>query len=226
MNRATFLTRTRQMSDTVGNTLDYPDELLKDLGSLVFMDEWKKILGANAYYATQRVFVSPDADLRFTVAELTTGSAESIKTHHRVLRIARGDGGELTFAPADSANLMTTTNNGCNEPMWTRVGSEIQCWGVSSSDTLTVLGNYIPCLIADLNSDTSPIDFPAGYTPVLFYETAALALLRGGREDQEAASLQRMADVIRQRMLADLSREAAQPLTFTPADDGLWEWGN
>lgn len=224
MTRQTFLTRVRQMSDTLEATNDYPDELLKDLGSMVHVDEWKKLLGEAPYYQTAVRTVTLDSQRRFAWSDLTSGTGNSVQTAHRVLEIADREGANLTYTQpervrlADLSRLQTTTR------LWTRNGAHVQTYGTATNDTLSVLVNYLPCALGDLASDADTITFPDPYMPILFYETAALALSKGGREMTEATDLMRMADMMRQKMLAEVRREAGQAWVIG-ADDDAWEWG-
>jgi len=85
--------------------------------------------------------------------------------------------------------------------------------------------NWTPTPIGELSSDADAVDWLSEWLPVLFYETAALTLTRGGREMDEATRLIGMGDKIRQRMLASLKREASTP-TVLGADDDVADWGS
>lgn len=224
MTRQTFLTRVRQMSDTLESTNDYPDELLKDLGSMVHVDEWKKLLGEAPYYQTASRTVTLDANRCFAWSALTSGTGNNVQTAHRVLEVIASDGEALTYSQPDRVRLADLSRLQTTTKLWTRNGSLIQTYGTSPGETITVLVNYVPCALGDLASDADPITFPDPWMPIVFYETAALALSKGGREVQEATDLMRMADNLRQRFLADIRREAGQPWILG-ADDHPWEWG-
>jgi hypothetical protein len=78
--------------------------------------------------------------------------------------------------------------------------------------------------VGDLASDADTVDWPTEWKPILFYETAALALSKGGRETQEARDLLQMADMLRQKMLQAFGRQSANPYIIG-ADDNAFEWG-
>ena len=222
--RQTFLTRVRQMSDTLYATVDYPDELLKEFGGMVHVDTWRTLLDAAPYYQTARRTVTLDSDLRFPWSALSSGSGNAQQNAHRVLEMADSEGSNLVYSQPDRLRLASTQRTVTTERLWTKVGQEVQTFGTSPGATLTVLVNYTPTSLGDLASDADPITFPQEFMPVLYYETAAHLLGKGGRETQEANDLFRMADMLRQRMLASLKREAAQPFIMG-ADDFPWEWG-
>mgnify|MGYP000588455891 CR=1 FL=1 len=203
MTRSALLTRVRQMSDTLYATVDYPDELLKDLLSMVHADEWRKILGVSPYERTQSITVLLDSALTFPWSDLTTGTGNDIKTVHRILEISDSAGRELTYAQPDRVRLgsLAAGGNTTTMQLWTKNGSRVQTTGTRSGETLTVLVNYTPTPVGDLASDADVVDWPNEWKPVLFYETAALALSKGGRETQEARDLLQMADMLRQKML-------------------------
>lgn len=224
MTRQTFLTRVRQMSDTLNATVDYPDELLKDLGSMVHVDEWKKLLGEAPYYQTKAVTVTLDATRCFQWSALTTGTGNAVETAHRVLEMVDNEGEGLTYSQPDRVRLADLSRLQTTMRLWTRNGSKVQTFGTTAGATLTVLVNYVPCALGDLASDADHVTFPDPWMPILFYETAALALSKGGREMNEATELLRMADMLRQKMLSEVRREAGQPWILG-ADDHPWEWG-
>lgn len=224
MTRQTFLTRVRQMSDTLNATVDYPDELLKDMGSMVHVDEWRKLLGEAPYYQTAARLVTLDANRCFPWSALTTGSGNTLQQAYRVLEVVAADGDNLTYTQPDRVRLADLSRLATTMKLWTRNGSLVQTFGTSPGEQLTVLVNYTPCPLGDLASDADVIDFVEPWKPILFYETAALALSKGGRETNEANELLRMADMLRQKMLADIRREAGQPYILG-ADDHPWEWG-
>lgn len=224
MTRQTFLTRVRQMSDTLNATVDYPNELLKDLGSMVHVDEWRKLLNEAPYYQTASRTVTLDADRCFLWSALTTGTGNNVQTVYRVLEAVASDGNNLTYAQPDRVRLADLSRLQTTTKLWTRNGSKVQTYGTTAGESLTFLVSYTPCALGDLASDADFIDFPEPWMPIVFYETAALALSKGGREVQEAVELQRMADGMRQKMLADIRRESGQPYILG-ADDHPWEWG-
>lgn len=222
--RQTFLTRVRQMSDTLYATLEYPDELLKEFGGMTHVDEWRKLLDIAPYYQTARRVVTVDSDRRFPWSALSSGTGNAQQNVYRVLEIADGTGANLTYGQPDRLRLASTQRLHTTERLWTKVGAEVQTFGTGVGDTLTVLVNYTPTSLADLASDSDTVDFPQEWMSLLYYETAALVLSKGGREMGESNDLLRMADMLRQKMLAALKREAAQPYILG-ADDHPWEWG-
>lgn len=225
MTRQDFLTRIRQMSDTLNATVDYPDELLKDFASMVHVDEWRAILSANAYYRTATYTVPLDANRTFAWADLTSGTGNNVKSVYRVLEMTDARGQNLTPTSPDRVRLANNVDaTATTVRLWTKVGDRVQVFGVSPGDTITALVNWTPCPMGDLASDADVVDWPSEWKPLLYYETAGLVLAKGGRETNEARELMQMAEKVRQRMLQTLGRESASPFTLG-ADDHPWEWG-
>lgn len=226
MTRQDLLTRVRQMSDTLYATVDYPDELLKDLASMVHADEWRKLLGVSPYERTAAIAVTLDSALTFAWSALTTGTGNAVQSVHRVLEVVDSAGRELTYTQPDRVVLagLPAVGNTTTLRLWTRNGSRVQTYGTQAGETLTVLVNYTPTPVGDLASDADTVDWPNEWKPVLFYETAALALSKGGRETQESRDLLQMADMLRQKMLQAYGRQSANPYVIG-ADDNAFEWG-
>jgi hypothetical protein len=227
MNRQDLLTRVRQMSDTLNATVDYPDALLKDLASMVHTDEWRKVLNASPYYRTAVRTPTLDASRQFAWSALSTGTDNDRQRVNRVLEMVNASGNALTYTQPDRLRLvnLSATNAAANsDRMWTRVGENVQTYGTTPGEVVHVLVNWTPTPVGDLSNDSDTVDWLEDWNPVLFYETAALALTRGGRETQEARDLLQMADMMRQKMLATVARDAAQPWILGAADSP-WEWG-
>lgn len=222
LTRQTFLTRARQMSDTLFGAVEYPDELLKDLAAMVHVDEWRRLLDEAPYYRTALRTVTLSGTGSFPWSDLSSGTGNSRETVYRVLQIADAAGNDLTYAQPERVRIAVQPALDAAHKLWTRVGSTVQTFGVAG--TVSVLVNWTPCSIGDLASDADTIDFPDPYAPILFYETAALALEKGGRETGEAQALKASAEAMRQKMLASLKRESAQAWVIGP-DDSAWEWG-
>ena len=218
ITKTTLFTRIRQMSDTTNETVDYPTVLISDFASIVFVDEWKKILGAAPYYRTARRSVAVDSEGRFLVTALNT----STSTVFRLLQVRGVDGRDFTYTAPSQLNILDDLTQ-WSDRVWTRVGDEIQLTGVKDA-TITVLVNYIPLSPNHQDDDAAVIDFPDNYEPILYYEAGALVLSKAGREMNDAVALQAMAERLRDKMLSDVRRDAAEPSYFVP-NDGAWEWG-
>lgn len=221
ITKQTLMTRIRQFSDTLNATADYPEPMVESIASFVHQDEWKKILGAAPYYRTARRSVTTDADGRFTVSSLSTATQNAF----RVLQINDGQYREYTYVNPSQVNLLgdLASMNGSTR-MWTRVGDDVQMMGSVTSTALTVLLNHTPKAVADITDDSEVVVFPSNYEPILYYESAALLLAKAGREMDDANAVQVMAERLREKMLADLRREVAEPTVFSPTDSP-WEWG-
>lgn len=225
MTRAEFLTRVRQLSDTLQATADYPSDMILDFASMVHADEWRGVLEASPYYRTVERTLTLDANRTFAWADLSSGSGDTRQRVFRVLALTDGDGRDFQYAPPDRLWLLRgAAVPSASQRLWTKNGDRVQVFGAGPGTTLYALVNYTPTAIGALASDASAIDWLEDWWPVLFYETAALTLTRGGREMDEATRLIGLGDKLRQRMLAALRREAATPTVLGAADDVL-DWG-
>ena len=223
-SRSDLLARIRQSSDTVSATVDYPTAFLQDIAGMVHIDEWKKVLDEAAYYRTNTVSVTLDNNRAFPWASLSTGSGNTVKTAYRVLEISDSAANNLTYHQPDRLRLASATRVQTTFRMWTRNGDTVQTFGTLPNDILTVLVNWTPCSVSDLASDADTVDWLNDYKPILWYESASTVLAKAGREVGEAQQLAGLADVMRQKMLSGIRREAATPYVMS-ADDNPWEWG-
>lgn len=224
MTRQDLLTRIRQMSDTLYATVDYPDELLKDMASMVHADEWRKILGAAPYYRTATVTPTLDAQRTFPLTALSSGTGNTRQKFNRVLEMTDEHGRAFTFAQADRLRLVNTSSVVTNDHLWTRVGDRVQVYGVGTGAIVHVLVNWTPTPVGDLTSDADTVDWLEDWKPILFYEIAGHVLAKGGRETNEARDLMAMAERLRSQMLAGVVRDSASPYVLG-ANDHPWEWG-
>lgn len=223
ITRQTLLTRARQWADAVSASSDWPDPLVLDTANFVFVDEWKKLLGAAPFYQTMRGTATTDTTGRFALTTLNSGSGDSAKTAHRVLQL-RGDHGDYQFVDASRVDLLQDLTGFQRDRIWTRVGTEIQVVGNGASATFNVLANWLPTTPMNLATDASTVSWPEGYETLLYMETAALMLAKAGRETNEAVDLQRQAEAVRQKMLGELARESGSPRILA-ADDSPDDWG-
>jgi hypothetical protein len=225
MTRQELLTRIRQMSDTMSASVDYPDALILDFASMVHIDEWRNVFGVAPYYRTQELALALDANGTFAWSALSTGTGDERKNAFRVLEITDDRGQPLSYAQADRVRLANNADDRMTTlRLWTRNGDRVQCFGVPDGGTVHVLVNWTPTPVGDLSADDVMVDWLDEWKPVLFYETAAMVLSKGGRETNETRELMQLAEKVRQRMLATLKREAGQPFV-AGADDNPWEWG-
>ena len=223
-SRSDLITRIRQASDTVSATVDYPDAFLLDIAGMVHIDEWKKIFDEAPYYRTASVAVALDSSKTFAWSALSTGTGNSAKNAYRVLEMTNTRGDNLVYHQPDRLRLADPSRVQTTFRMWTRNGDRVQTFGTTALDTLTVLVNYTPCSVSDLASDADTVDWLNDYKPILWYESASTVLAKAGREVSEAQQLAGLADVMRQKMLSGIRREAATPYVMS-ADDNPWEWG-
>jgi hypothetical protein len=226
MTRAEFLTRVRQMSDTLQAVVDYPDAFILDLATMVHADEWRSLLDASPYYRTQEYALTLDDNRTFAWSALSSGVGNARKNVYRVLALADADGRHFTYSQPDRLWLLrNSATANTRERLWSKNGDRVQVFGESAGKTVYALVNWTPTPVGDLASDADPVDWLDEWWPVLIYETAALTLSRGGREMDEATRLIGLGDKIRQRMLASLKREASTPYIIG-ADDDVADWGS
>lgn len=212
------------MSDTMTSASDYPDQLIRGFASMVHLDEWRKVLGVNPYYRTASFTLTVDANRQIPLASLSTGAGNSKQTFHRVLEVVTDGGENLTYTQPDRLRLVNQAAVQTTTRLWTRVGTAIQCYGVTAGDTVHVLVNWLPTAAGDLASVADTVDWIDGWEPILWYEIAAHLLAKAGRETTEARELMGMAEVQRQKLLQDVGRDASQPYVLG-ANDEPWEWG-
>jgi hypothetical protein len=225
MNRAEFLIRVRQLSDTLQATADYPDPMILDFATMVHADEWRGILDAAPYYRTAERMVTLDQDRTFPWASLSSGSGNAKQNVYRVLALTDTDGRDHTYTQPDRLWLLRNqAAQSTTQRLWTKNGDRVQVFGAPAGGTVYALVNWTPTPLGLLDTDSATVDWPDEWLPVLFYETAGLVLSRGGREMDEATRLIGLGDKLRQRMLASMKREAATPYVIG-ADDAPWEWG-
>lgn len=227
-NRTTLETRIRDTADAVGATRDWPQALLLSLADNVFYSEWASILAAAPYYRTNTVPVTVDSNGRVSWADLTTGTGDSRKVPFRVLHVVRDTANADEIIYIDPARVHTivagnvTPATWPSVKMWTRDGDDLQFYGVAN-ESVHVKVNWMPPMPSELSAGTAEVDFPTAALPVLWNETAALMLAKGGRETTEAGELQALAEVLRERFLNAIRRTSATP-AYIPADDDIDDW--
>lgn len=223
ITRTTLTLRSRQMADAVDSTTDWAPALVSAIATFVFIDEWKKLLGAAPHLRTNRVSgLVPDSDGRLAWSALTTGTGDTAKIGYRLLQLRGASGVEFVYTQASRIDLLQDLTSFHTDRVWTRVGDDLQIVGTETG--LTALVNWIPTAPDDLAGDTSTVDWPSGYEMLLYLETAALMLAKGGRETNEARDLQVQAEIVRQKMHQDFARDTNAPYVIG-ASDGAWEWG-
>ncbi len=226
MTRAEFLTRVRQMSDTLQAFADYPDDMILDLATMVHADEWRGVLDAAPYYRTQEYALTLDAARTFAWSDLSSGAGNTKKRVYRVLTLCNKEGQEFHYTQPDRLWLLRNdATASTRQRLWAKNGDRVAIFGANAGDPVYALVNWTPTPIGDLASDADAVDWLEDWYPVLIYETAALTLSRGGREMDEATRLIGLGDKLRQRMLASIRREASTPQVLGAADD-VYEWGS
>ncbi len=223
--RRVFVDRVRQMGDTVGATTDWPADFVLNLGATVLLDEWIRVLDVAPYRRTAvRTVTVTDNAFPWTALHNTEAPDTDDRTFaHRILEVRCG---ERTLRPVDAMDVATLGDLSLHGPAsaYAVDGDMVRIVGATNGQAVTVKVNHTPQLLDALSSDDSIVPWIEGYEPILWAETAALMLLKGGRETQAAVDLRRFAEDLRQRLLAKESRATAGPRTMRARDDAS-EWG-
>lgn len=222
--KGVFVTRVRQTADMVGAVSDWPTEYVLDLGTNVLRAEWEKILRVAPYRRTARRSIVVPASGRFQLSGLNAST--STDSAQWVFTILEMHDGERGLHPLEPNEVWDGSDDTMGMSGYTVTGDEVRVFGVDPGTTLRVLVNHTPQFLDLLQTDDSIIDFPDGWEPILWMETAALCLMKGGREVQQAISLKQQAEGMRQELLSQESRRfMAGPKTLT-ARDSRDDWGS
>lgn len=204
----------------------WSDTFLDYIINSVFEDEWSNILNAAPYYNFAERAVTTDANARVPLSALSSGSGDAQQNFYRVLAVYDQT---ALYTEANYRDVPMATV-GSYTPQYPKqyyiVGSYVQILPPDISVPLTITVNYKPTPPADLASDNSVIDFPAGNEMLLACEAAGRALeTKAGAEDINGAqSLFRSAERYRSDFLDDLARRTIEPRRMGYSDNRL-DWG-
>lgn len=227
--RAQYRTRTQQFADaansgrwddTAGSTGEI-DRLLGD----EFDRAWRRILNANPYYRVSKRTPTSDADGKYAISDLSSGSGDSAERFYRILRVAINN---ITYPyqPRSEQEFLAETLQLYRGYYWFHEGTNIVAMPISASTQATgIWVNWLPTRIDNLSADSVAPDFPDGYEHILCRKAAARMLEKGAAEAGAAQYLDAKADEMEAEMLQDLARlsiDARQPAY----NDASADWGS
>lgn len=228
MTRAQLTALTREVMQATGSS-QWSDATLQSWLGLAHWQEYGNILNVINSWQMQAVNVTQDADGRFAVSALSTGTGDTAKNFYRILALAQPatTGGVYQFFYQQSQFKMypNPQPNTAMPYVWYRYGQYIQVLPVQNGVGLTVTVNYRPPRVDQLSADSIAVDFPDGYETLLAWRAAGLALRKGGTEAEAAFVMDQTAKEIREEMLMDLGRTGTTPIIAGAFDD-ISDWGS
>lgn len=188
--------------------------------------EWIRCLDADPALRMAERTVTADANGRYAVADLSSGSGDSRQRFHRVLTVVRAS---QTYSPGRLRQFPTPADTITTRRSWFREGTNLMLVPSSPSSEATVTVNYLPPAVTALSADSVTVEVPTEvqeetFAEVVALETAADLLNKGGRETAESQGLRQRASVLREQMLADLARVGEGPIQMQHGDNA-YEWG-
>lgn len=225
LTRDSLILRARQMADAVNATGDWPDDLVIALAETVLDNEWAQLLASAPWLRTSPRTVVLDAVGTASLAALDAGSGDTAERLFRVREVRDvATGREYTYIhPAQVAH--GDPGLGAGVYGWTIDGGQLLVLGASPNASVSVRVSHRPPLLSDLAGGGSVVPFVAGGTALLAVETAALMLMRGAREGDEAAKLQMQGELLRQKLHDAQLRQHSGPI-FVRAVDSADDWGS
>lgn len=226
--RAIYRTRTTQFADAVNSgrwdttagTSGEIDQLLGD----EFDRSWKRILNANPYYRVSKRTPTSDANGRYALSDLSSGSADSQERLYRILRVSINNI-TYTYEPRSEQEFLAESLQIYRGYYWFQEGSSITAMPISASTAASgIWVNWIPTRIDALSGESVVPDYPDGYENIVCRRAAARMLEKGAAEASAASYLDMIADRMENDMLQDLARvsiDARQP----SYPDSSADWG-
>lgn len=215
--RDQLVTEARALADAESDTRWTSTTVLRHLDT-VFDSEWGRVLAAFPSFRVSHLTPAVDTDGYLQKADLTGGTGDSLRRFYRIVGVRDGS---RTYALSDLGdNVLTAELGGGLEhygPVYWWEGDAIRLSPVPTG-TVTVTVTHRPQLPTALASGSSTVTFPEPWEMLLAYGTAALMLTKGGGETGAAADLKATADLLRDDMLADLSRRDQVPATWRYSD--------
>jgi hypothetical protein len=222
VTRGELVTITREVMDAEDSTRWSAGEVQRAINS-VFDQEWSNILNAAPHYTLAQRTIATDAQGRFLLTALDSGSGDAQERCYRILSIT--DGNYLYRQTRFELVPLGTISNYL--PQYPRLyymsGRYVQVLPVGSGVSLYVTVNYKPTAVSDLADDDSIIDFPENSELLLAYGAGAQLLNKGGTESGPGRELSRMADSERSILLDDIRRRTINP-TQMAYPDVIGDW--
>lgn len=222
VTRTQAIANVREMMDATGSAR-WTDAFITTVLGIVGMREWAGILNANPYYRFASRAVTTDANGQFLYTALNSGSADTAQNWFKVLVLTDGN---VVYRQVNFAdNPLATTSNYASTSyrQWYEAGLNVQVLPVTSGLALTAWVNYTPTRIDSLTGGSVVIDFPEGNESILWLETAAELLNKGGAETDDASTMHSSAALQRQTMYAEIARRSTR-MQFLGFNDSARDW--
>lgn len=188
--------------------------------------EWRTILDANPYVATQAITTPLITGGTVAKSTLTTGAGDTVKRLYKVL----GLNVNLTpvkIEPFATDYLGAFVAGAASQPTIAyEFGDNFQILPTSLGGTSSIwFVNYLPARFDTLATDNSFFPFPDSFEDVPLLEAAAYLLAsKGGAESEAAIPLVGLAKKRRADMLRTLERPTTAPMQMRYADSSA-TWG-
>lgn len=225
VTRTQLISDTRQFMDAVG-TDRWGDPLILSVLDSVFDGEWSNILKASPYYRVGTRSVTTDANGRFDLSALASGSGNSAERLYRIMTVTDGTYlyGETRFQDVPLGTSLGISSYNFNDKLFYLFGQQVQILPPVPNLALTITVNYKPPVPSALADDGDTVDFPDDAHLILVWEAAGRLLGKAGSEAASAQVLFDLAKSDRETLLSDLQRRTTQPLYLSPVDDAR-DWG-
>lgn len=230
MTRAQLMALASEVADAPSSTSAWSTAQVRTWLGVVHWQEWGSLLDRAPQLKQQTSSVTQDSTGKFLKTALNTGSGDTVQNWFRIQSIydpnAAGNGLVPAYYTQSTYRLYPTPQPVTTFPfVWYEFGDYIQMQPPTAGGTLTVVSSWRPCRADLLSSDSANVDFPDGYEAVLAFETAAVMLMRAGRETGAAVDLKTQASEIRQAMLKNVARIGRLGPQVMAADEP-GDWGS
>lgn len=235
LSRANVRTACVRLADAYGSprwdtTMGATGEVDQHLGT-AHAKWWRRILDACRSYRVGVRTPTSDADGRYALADLSSGTAglATRERFHRVLSVLI-DRGEYEDATQESERMLLRwsllaageTEAG-PRTYWVAGDYLYTLPKLASTQATAIWVNHTPERLDALSDDTYDVVFPEDWYHVLFHEGAANLLMKGGAETQAAAELRQQAEAHAREMIGELTRRSTGPLVMR-FPDGAADW--
>lgn len=220
--KAQWVEETVQVADAKNDPRWSATTTLLLLGA-VHLREWRRLLDHKHTLRMQTLAVTRDASGRVAWSDLSTGSADAMKSVHRVLAVYDGaqwyDFEEWRLSPLAG----NATDGGADRAVWRREGDYLQV-APAVAGALSVMVSHLPTAINLLSTNATPAEWPDSFEHVIVFEAASRMLRKGGAETEASNELAALASQFREDMFSALGRETIEPRQMLLGDDPA-SWG-